>query len=261
MSLNETNIGWTDYTLNVIRACAKISEGCANCWAARLSTRQGWTDKPWTIDNLDENFQVFRERLDHLDRLPGPRYVWVVSMSDLFNPAVPEGLLDDVLDRMAEFPDSAFQILTKWGPETDAVVPELPPNVMLGVTVESPRRTPRIEWLCNQDATVRFISFEPLVEGIRPDDVDLTGVDWAIVGGETAGKDRRRDMDPEWARWLLRACRRDDAAYFFKQHSALRPEQDIRLAPTRDSERTIIREFPREKLREVGVVEAPQEYL
>lgn len=154
-----------------------------------------------------------------------------------------------------EMPESAFQVLTKHGADNERTIPEPPENVMLGVSVESQRRRYRIEWLREQPAATKFVSFEPLVECIP--DVDLTGIDWAIIGGESG--ENRRAMNPAWARNLVRACRRQDVAVFFKQHSGRRPEENVVLAyPNPDSEPQRFEEFP--ELPD-GVLPKPRKHL
>lgn len=252
MPLNETDIRWTDYTLNWVHGCSKTSEGCANCYAERVSRRFGHTDYPWTEDHAAENVQLKPEVLD--ESIPGPAWVFSPSMGDPLHEQVPEPFLVDVLEKCRRHERSAFQLLTKHGADHGRDVQELPQNVMLGVSVESPRRRYRIDWLREQPATTRFVSFEPLVDDILP--VDLSGIDWAIIGGESdPDPDQRREMDPDWARRLVQECRRQDVPVFFKQHSGARPESDVRLAV--DGTKQRIEEFP---TLPDGVVGAPREF-
>jgi protein gp37 len=127
-----------------------------------------------------------------------------------------------------------------------------PTNVWLGTSVgsgpggEYPDTTHRIDQLQQADAPTLWVSFEPLIEPIG--EVDLTAIDWAVVGGETAPEADRREMQHEWARDLLRQCRRDDVAFFFKQSSGVRPESGTRLSVYNEEfdiyEQRRIREFP-----------------
>ncbi|WP_254768274.1 DUF5131 family protein [Salinilacihabitans rarus] len=253
MSFTETNIRWTDTTWNPVHGCSKTSEGCRNCYAEAVSRRYGHTEADWTHVNAEANVQLKTHYLG--DRLRDPRWVFVNSMSDLLHAEVPDAFVGAVLEACADMPASAFQVLTKHGPDADRDVPVgLPENVMLGVSVESARREYRLDWLREQDATTRFVSFEPLVEPVT--DPDLAGIDWAIIGGESGAADHRREMDPAWARALVTACREQDVAVFFKQHSGPHPERDVRLDLGDGPER--IEEFP---ALPDGVVPAPQEFL
>ena len=218
MGFNDTNIRWTDKTWNPVHGCSKTSEGCKNCYAERVSRKFGNTNKPWTVNNAETNIQIKERYLS--DRLHEPNWVFVNSMSDLFHPVVSDEFIQSVYDACRDMSESAFQVLSKHGPDNGREIPEPPKNVMLGVSVESPRRTYRIDWLRDQHAETRFISFEPLVECIP--DVDLTGIDWAIIGGESGPN--HREMSPAWARNLIRSCKRQGVSVFFKQHSDFKTE-------------------------------------
>lgn len=251
MGFNDTNIRWTDKTWNPVHGCSKTSEGCKNCYAERVSRRFGNTDEPWTVHNAERNVQVKDHYLS--DRLHEPNWVFVNSMSDMFHERVPDAFVSDVYDALRNMPECAFQILSKHGADNGRGIPHPPDNVMLGVSCESPRRRYRLDWLREQPAAVKFVSFEPLVECIP--DVDLTGIDWAIIGGESGPN--YRPMDPAWARNLIRACRRDDVAVFFKQHSDKKTEARQKIAFQSDEERRI-EEFPDLP---AGVLEAPRKHL
>lgn len=189
-----------------------------------MSRKFGNTDKPWTVANEDENITLKDHYLD--DTLREPHWVFENSMSDLFHSRVPDEFIVKTYEMFQNNPESAFQVLSKHGPDNERDIPHPPDNMMLGVSVESPGRRYRIDWLREQPAQTKFISFEPLVECIPK--VDLSGIDWAIIGGESG--DDRREMQPAWARNLVRACKRQDVAVFFKQHSGRRPESDVELA-------------------------------
>lgn len=255
---NGTGIRWTDETWNAVHGCSKTSEGCRACYAERVSRKYNNTDHPWTIAHADDNVQLKPYKLGDLDTLPGPCWVFVNSMSDQFHQLVPDEFIRKTLNRLAQEERSAFQILTKHGPDQDRDVPEMPQNVMLGVSVESPRREYRLDWLREQDAETKFVSFEPLVECIPGTDTDLSGIDWAIIGGESGPDGVRRQMSPAWARNLVRACRRQDVAVFFKQHSGPRPESNIKLDMRDGRGPRNIEEFPELPS---GIIPAPREFL
>lgn len=214
MGFNETNIRWTDRTWNPVHGCSKSgSPGCANCYAERVSRKFGNTDRPWLPEHAAANVQLKPEYLS--DRVGHPSWVFVNSMSDLFHPRVPDGFVSDAFAAMADMPDSAFQVLTKHGADNERAILHPPDNVMVGVSVGHPELRYRIDWLREQPVATRFVSFEPLVHPIE--DVDLSGVDWAIIGGES-GPDYR-EMNPAWARSLVDTCHEQDVPVFFKQHS------------------------------------------
>jgi protein gp37 len=250
MGFNDTDIRWTDRTHNAVHGCSKTSEGCANCYAERVSRRFGHTDQPWTVDNAESNVQLKPDFLD--DSLGDPAWVFVNSMSDMFHEQVPDDFIHRYWDLCCEHPESAFQVLTKHGADQDRDVPHPPDNVMLGVSCESPRRRYRLDWLRGQPAATKFVSFEPLVECIP--DADLSGIGWAIIGGES-GPDRR-EMEPAWARTLIRACRRQDVAVFFKQHSGPQPESDVTIEW--DGREQRLEEFPELPS---GVLPRPQKHM
>lgn len=240
MGFNDSDIRWCDKTHNAIHGCSKTSEGCQNCYAERVSRKFGNTDKPWTVEHEDTNITLKPHYLD--DTLREPCWVFENSMSDMYHAQVPDDFIHDIYDMMRENPESAFCVLTKHGADNDRDVPQPPQNMLLGVSCETPRRTYRLDWLRDQPAITKFVSFEPLVECIP--DVDLTGIDWAIIGGESGPN--HREMKPAWARNLIRACRRQDVDVFFKQHSARYPEEKTKIAyPKPDSEPKRIEEFPR----------------
>lgn len=242
MGVQQTNIVWTDYSANLWKGCAKVSEGCFWCWSARMADRFDRTPEPWTVEHIDDNLQVYDipilDDLAHLD----PGWCFYPSSSDPYLPWLPGDALRDYFASIVQNDHLCFQVLTKYGPKRDDIQPRIwPENVMLGVSVETPRRTDRIDWLRDQTAPVKFVSFEPLIEPI--DEVDLSGIDWVIVGGEShPNADERREMDPDWARDLYSEARRQDVPYLFKQHSGRYAEAETHLEI--DGEPREIHEFP-----------------
>lgn len=237
-------------TWNPVHGCSKTSEGCKYCYAERVSRKFGNTEYAWTVHNAEQNVQLKPKYLS--DRLSQPQWVFVNSMSDLYHDKVDDEFIVDVYDSIMDMEQSSFQILSKHGADTERDIPHPPDNVMLGVSVESPRRTYRIEWLQDQPAVTKFVSFEPLVECIP--DVDLDGIDWAIIGGESGPE--RREMDPAWARNLIRACRRQDVDVFFKQHSSRKSETKQTIEYQGKERR--IEEFPDLP---TGVLPKPRKHL
>jgi protein gp37 len=144
-----------------------------------------------------------------------PRRVFVNSMSDLFHAEVPTSFIADVWKVMEETPRHTYQILTKRPDRMLEIVPELRqlPNVWLGTSVENQDVLHRIDDLRRVPAAVRFVSFEPLIASVAG--AELSGIHWAIVGGESGPK--ARPMDPHWVDEIQRMCRRSATAFFFKQ--------------------------------------------
>jgi protein gp37 len=144
-----------------------------------------------------------------------PRRVFVNSMSDLFHADVPPDFIAEVWQVMADTPRHTYQILTKRPDRMIEIVPSLRklPNVWLGTSVEDDRVLHRVDEIRRVPATVRFISFEPLIGSVAA--ADLTDIHWAIVGGESGPK--ARHMDPAWVDEIFDMCRRSGVAFFFKQ--------------------------------------------
>lgn len=221
-----SDIEWTDATWNPVTGCKIISPGCTNCYAMRMAARlqamdhvayRGVTRKSgnravWT-GLVRENERALSAPLAWRK----PRRVFVNSMSDLFQEGVNEAFVSRVWDVMAEAHWHIYQILTK-RPErmfSMAAMGSLRtlPNVWLGTSVESREFADRIELLREVPAAVRFVSFEPLIAPVGM--VDLSGIDWAIVGGESGP--RARPMDAAWIDDIKASCDRYGTAFFFKQ--------------------------------------------
>lgn len=226
---DKSAIQWTDATWNPVTGCSKVSPGCAHCYAETLSLRFGWSRIPWAPENAAANVILHPERLDQPLHWRQPRRVFVNSMSDLFHELVPDAFIYQVFDRMAEAPWHSYQLLTK-RPERMAEVvssyyaerPTAKPmaHIWLGTSIENDRWTGRADALRRTPAAVRFISAEPLL-GPLPS-LDLTAIDWLIVGGESGAGARR--MHPEWAVNLRDRAIALDVAFFFKQWGGRTPK-------------------------------------
>lgn len=224
-----TGIEWTDESWNPITGCSKVSPGCAHCYAETLSLRFGYSTKPWTPANAKANVILHPQRLGIPLRWRRPRMVFVNSMSDLFHPLVADEYIDRVFEVMIEAQRHTFQVLTK-RPErmrdymtrradrlADGAVPT---NVWLGTSIENNRWVGRADALRETPAAVRFLSCEPLL-GALPD-LDLTGIDWVIVGGESGA--HHRPLDLAWVRDLRDRCQDRGVAFFFKQVGGRTPK-------------------------------------
>lgn len=211
-----TSIEWTEQTWNPTTGCTKLSPGCKHCYAEVMAMRL----RAMGVKGYDNGFalSILPERLgEPLKRRKATVY-FVNSMSDLFHEDIPFAFLDKVFDVIAQTPQHTYQILTKraatmreyFASEARTV----PRNVWLGVSVENREHgVPRIDQLRRIDAPIRFLSVEPLLEDVG--DLNLEGIHWVIVGGESGPK--ARPMNPEWVGTIHKSCEQQGATFFFKQ--------------------------------------------
>jgi protein gp37 len=241
---DKSAIEWTDATWNPVTGCSKVSPGCAHCYAERLSLRFGHSSKPWTPANAADNVILHEARLLIPASWKQPKMIFVNSMSDLFHELVPDDFIGRVFETMRRADHHTYQILTK-RPErmrdwfaTDAGRPwadDPMPHVWLGTSIELDRWVARADALRETPAAVRFISAEPLLGPL--DHLDLMGIDWLIVGGESGSS--HRPMKTEWVRRLLDKARDAETAFFFKQWGGRTPK-----AGGRDLDGRTYDEFP-----------------
>ena len=244
-----TNIAWTDETWNPTHGCSRVSAGCDNCYAETLSyKRYGWTEKPWTPENASTNVTLKPERLEpggsgHPANYDEPKRIFVNSMSDIFHTEIPDDFIQDIFAVMRNYPEHIFQILTKRPGRAAHMDIDWPPNVWMGTSVEDKRVIERLDLLRGCDADLLFISFEPLIGAVVDEntELDLSGYDWAIVGGESGPG--YREMSHEWVWPIQTACEEEDIAFFFKQSSAFQNEKDPYLRCP-DGVRREIKEMP-----------------
>jgi protein gp37 len=260
--LQESNIAWTDLTWNPVHGCSKVSAGCENCYAERISLQYGHTEEEWTNEHASENVTVRPGKLEEPfaptlecspeDWVPGvdggrqPVRVFVNSMSDLFHSEVSAHFIREVFTVMRNTPGIVYQILTKRPGRAAYMDLEWPANVWIGTSVEDDRVLERVDLLRECPAETLFLSCEPLIGPLG--DVDLAGYDWVIVGGESGPDDARREMEHAWARDIRRQCQEQDVAFFFKQSSGRQPETGTRLTVHNEEydtfEQRRIREYP-----------------
>jgi len=207
-------ITWTEKTWNPITGCHKISAGCQNCYAEKMSHRlKAMGQKKYA--NGFNNIICHPKSLNEPYKYKSPKMIFVCSMSDIFNPFVPESFIDKIMQVIADTPQHTYQILTK-RPEVMAYyfkTHDIPKNLWVGVTVENKETTYRIDAIRNIPATVRFISAEPLLDDLGT--LDLTNIDWVIIGGETGTN--ARPMHPDWVQHLVEQCTANHIPMFFKQ--------------------------------------------
>jgi protein gp37 len=209
----KSKIEWTESTWNPVTGCTKISAGCKNCYAERMALRLKAAGSP----NYANGFEVtlHEHALEIPLRWKKPRTIFVNSMSDLFHKDVPLGFISRVFEVMRRASGHRFQILTKRSQRLLELNCKLtwPQNVWMGVTAEDAECTFRIDDLRATGAAIKFISFEPLLGPIPG--IDLQGIDWVIVGGESGPK--ARPMKPEWVTDIRDQSLSAGVPFFFKQ--------------------------------------------
>lgn len=211
---NLSKIEWTEYTWNPVTGCTKVSPGCENCYAKIMSHRL----QSMRVRGYENGFNIsiMEERLTQPLLRKKPTKYFVNSMSDLFHEGVPDSFIDKVFDVIKMTPNHIYQILTKraYRLATYFTGRNLPKNAWIGVSVEDVQYgIPRIEKLRSVDASVRFLSIEPLLENLGP--INLEGINWVIVGGESGSK--ARPMKEEWVINIKKQCDECQVAFFFKQ--------------------------------------------
>lgn len=213
-----SSIEWTEATWNPVTGCTKISEGCRNCYAARMANRLHAMGNSRYINKFNVTLH------EDLITLPlswkTPKRIFVNSMSDLYHKDVPDDFIRAVFDTMAKAHWHTFQILTKRPDRLLEIAAELPwkPNIWQGVSVEDQRVVYRIDQLRQIPAQVRFLSIEPLIGAIN--ELNLDGINWVIVGGESGPK--ARPMEKEWVTNIRDQCIENNVAFFFKQWGGVR---------------------------------------
>ena len=240
----ESAIEWTDRVWNPTTGCDRISPGCDNCYALTLAKRLKGMGQPKYQNDGDRRtsgpgfaLTVHPDTLGDPLRWRKPSKVFVNSMSDLFHEDVPVGFIQQVWDVMADTPRHTYQVLTKrpqrmaklvgagadgqlWTTRGGVVLP----NVWLGTSIESDRYAFRADHLRATPAAVRWLSLEPLL-GPLPS-LDLTGIDWVVVGGESGLVSR--PMDSAWVRDIRDHCVEAGVAFFFKQWGGRTPKANGR---------------------------------
>jgi protein gp37 len=257
----KSSIEWTDATWNPVRGCTKISPGCKHCYAETFAERfRGVPGHPYE-DGFD--LRLVPEKLAEPLKWGAPKTVFVNSMSDLFHEDVPDSYVEQVV-RVMELADwHTFQVLTKRADRLKqllrgplAAAASLP-HIWWGVSVENRKHgLPRIAALRETSAAVRFLSVEPLLEDLG--ELDLNGIDWVIVGGESGWG--ARPMEPSWVFNIRDQCQSRGVLFFFKQWGGEQksktgrrlgertyddmPHRMVRTAPSRSHRMALIDKFP-----------------
>ncbi|WP_462221862.1 DUF5131 family protein [Ferruginibacter sp.] len=209
----QSSIEWTEMTWNPTTGCTKISAGCKYCYAEVMTRRL----MAMGIDKYKDGFAV----RTHEDSLmtpfewKKPKVVFVNSMSDLFHPDVPVEFIKKVFHVMNNTPQHTYQVLTKRADRLFEIHEQLnwTNNIWMGVSVEDERVTQRIDFLRQTNAAVKFLSCEPLIGPLM--NLNLLGIDWVIVGGESGRK--ARPMEEWWVWDIKQQCQEQEVLFFFKQ--------------------------------------------
>ena len=201
--MNKTKIEWTQVTWNPITGCSKVSEGCKNCYAERMSKRLKSMKNKRYINGFDVTIHkdLFEEPL----KWKSSKIVFVNSMSDIFHELIPDEVILELFKIMNKAKIHIFQVLTKRPERLKKLANKISwtDNIWMGVTVENQKNTNRIDILRQTNAHIKFISFEPLLEEIS--NLNLENIDWAIVGGESGPG--AREIKKEWVMSLKEQCR------------------------------------------------------
>lgn len=221
----QSSIEWTEMTWNPSTGCDKLSAGCKFCYAEIMSRRL----HAMGSEKYQNNFKltIHPDTLDIPYTWKKPKIVFVNSMSDLFHKEVPLMYIKKVFKVMNENPQHTFQVLTKRGDLLEKYDKHLTwtENIWMGVSVENEKVKDRIDHLRNTNAHIKFLSLEPLL-GPLPN-LNLTNIDWVIVGGESGPK--ARPMKEEWVHNIKVQCKQAGVAFFFKQWGGKRKSKTGRM--------------------------------
>jgi protein gp37 len=222
---NNSSIEWTQSTWNPLTGCTKISPGCKHCYAERMAKRLQAMGQPNYVNGFELTLH------DHVIELPlrwkKPQTIFVNSMSDMFHKNVPLEFILRLFEVMRQASWHQFQVLTKRSDQLlrlDKFI-DWPENVWMGVSVENSEYAFRVNDLRHTHAKVKFLSLEPLLGPL--DKLELKGIDWVIVGGESGPK--ARPMAENWVTTILDDCTAANVPFFFKQWGGVRKKKAGRI--------------------------------
>jgi len=231
-----SSIEWTEATWNPVVGCTVLSPGCTNCYAMRMAARleamgqpkySGVTRRSGGRSKWNGRINLDHGSLEIPKRWKAGRMIFVNSMSDLFHEKVPLEFIKAVFATMVDTPQHTYQVLTKRAHRADELAGELPwpKHIWLGVSVENAEYVDRIDRLCRTPAAVKFLSLEPLLGPL--DNLSLSGIDWAIAGGESGPG--ARPMLIEWVRSIRDQCVAANVAFHFKQWGGVNKKRTGRV--------------------------------
>ena len=223
-----SKIEWTDITWNPSTGCSKVSPGCKNCYAERISNRL----RKMGVSKYSKGFKV----VVHYDTLRDPytwkksRRVFVNSMSDLFHEDIPTDFIQKVFRVMNNNPQHIFQVLTKRPERIRYYNVKWTQNIWLGTSIENERYLKRIKPLKDSSAFIKFLSLEPLLGPL--DRIQLEGIHWVIVGGESGPG--ARPMQKIWVKTIQKKCEKENIPFFFKQWGGTNKAKTGRLLDSKE---------------------------
>jgi protein gp37 len=230
-----TKIEWTEATWNPVTGCTKISDGCANCYAANFARRLQAMGNIRYANGF--NVSIHEDLIDLPKTWKSPKKIFVNSMSDIFHDEIPDEVILRIFQTMNECPQHQFQVLTK-RPErliklNDKI--QWTKNIWMGVTIENDKYLSRADLLRETNAYIKFISAEPLLGSIQ--NINLQNIDWLIVGGESGPHSRQ--IDKTWVEELQGLAQKNNVAFFFKQWGGFNKKKNGKLLNGK-----IIQEYP-----------------
>jgi len=222
-----SKIEWTEKTWNPVTGCTKISEGCKNCYAERMAERL----KAMGLKKYRNGFDVTMhpECLNEPFKWKRPCMIFVCSMGDIFHQDVDRSFIVDIFKTIIFSPQHTFQVLTKRPFIAWNAIAKFPKNVWLGTTIESQKYVTRLDFLKATKSSIKFLSIEPM---LGPVNVNLTGIDWVIVGGESGPG--ARPINIEWVRPIRDQCVDNGIPFFFKQWGGVNKKKSGRLLDGRE---------------------------
>lgn len=222
---NKTKIEWTECSWNPVTGCTKISDGCKNCYAATFAKRLKAMGNPRYLNGFDVT--VHEDLITAPLKWKSPRKIFVNSMSDIFHENLDKEVILSIFSTMNQASEHIFQVLTKRPERLLELSSQITwsNNIWMGVTIESKDYLNRSKLLKTTDAKVKFISAEPLLSDL--DLLDLNGIDWLIVGGESGH--HSRPISQEWVLSLRDKAAKSNTAFFFKQWGGVNKKKSGRL--------------------------------
>ncbi len=223
--MTKTKIEWTQSSWNPVTGCTKISDGCLHCYAEKMAKRL----QAMGTKGYEKGFEVTLQyhQLQKPLKLKKPQMIFVNSMSDIFHSKIPDDYILKIFEVMNKAYWHTFQVLTKRPERLKRLKDKIKwsDNIWLGVTIESNKYVKRVNYIKETDAKIKFISFEPLIDSVG--DIDLNGIDWTIVGGESGHG--ARVIKKEWIYEIKRKCESLNIPFFFKQWGGTNKKKNGRL--------------------------------
>jgi len=223
--MTKTKIEWTESSWNPVTGCDKVSDGCLNCYAEKMAFRL----KAMGTKGYENGFKLTLQyhQLEKPLKLKKPQMIFVNSMSDIFHKDIPDDYIFKIFETMNKAYWHTFQVLTKRPERLELLKDKIKwtENIWMGTTIESNKYIDRIKYIKNTNAKIKFISFEPLLSSVK--EVNLNGIDWVIVGGESGSG--ARIIKKEWVLEIKEMCEKLNIAFFFKQWGGTNKKKNGRL--------------------------------